>query len=70
MSQISYPIGNIYGKFNDDFLSSSERQKLEDSFLKNNLNILEKEQFFNYYLSKDNKEILDNLSMKVRKFHQ
>jgi hypothetical protein len=63
MSQISYPIGNIYGKFNDDFLSSSERQKLEDSFKKNNLNILEKEHFFNYYLSKDNKEILDNLSM-------
>jgi len=63
MSQISYSNGNIYGKFNNDFLSSSERQKLEDSFLKNNVNILEKEQFFNYYLSKDNKEMLDNMSM-------
>ena len=63
MSQISYSNGNIFGKFNDDFLSSSERQKLEDSFKKNNLNILEKEHFFNYYLSKDNKEILDNLSI-------
>ena len=60
MSQDSFQIENYLIKNNEkDFLSFSEKSKLDDCIQINNK---EKENFFNFQ-SKDNKEILENFSL-------
>ena len=60
MSQDSFQIENYLIKNNKkDFLSFSEKSKLDDYIQINNK---EKENFFNFQ-SKDNKEILENFSL-------
>lgn len=60
MSQDSFQIENYLIKNNEkDFLSFSEKSKLDDCIQINNK---EKENFFNFQ-SKDNKEIFENFSL-------